>query len=151
MKRGSILIASIVGLVAVGAAVSNQDDGPTVVVTTPATTEAATTAPPTTERPTTTTAFEADDDFMEDLFLQTLRDEGISVDPDTALEFAHTACDAFRAGLTPADITGLLIEEVVNGNVSEDRIVEMGFILGAGTVAFCPEYEPALTAHLEGM
>lgn len=70
----------------------------------------------------------------ESAFIITLENEGIGGTEDAKLNAAHAACDAFDGGNT---FTDLILVAIGQGMDAGDA----GFLIGAGTAAFCPQYD----------
>jgi Protein of unknown function (DUF732) len=82
-------------------------------------------------------------DNNDTMFLQTLNDGGIHGDSAMAIKLAHSICEAFAAGNTPA-----LVEETLVANVSSSRFqlsyAQAEFLAGLSVRAYCPGYTPNL-------
>ena len=114
--------------------------GPETVTEKP-TDEVTVTETPETETETPTPEPEPETDNIEDIYLQDVRanvPEVAGADDQTLLNIAYGNCDLFAAGATFEEVAQVGLDEGVSPT-------SVGYIIGAGTEAFCPEY-----SHLIG-
>lgn len=82
--------------------------------------------------PTTTHSVNAESEF------RTLIEQHTNLNPDSAEELAKTACTAMDRGMSVRQIALTMIQSMDPNDA--------GYVIGAGTLAFCPEHQPEVDA-----
>ena len=161
-KVRSLIVKIIIAVVAIGVVGNIFGGGDPVeeVEAAPATTSEAvvettttTEAPTTTQPPTTTTVAELPDDAMESLFLAFVRDWSrdqplniIDTATDSMLiDLALSTCQALDAGASYEEIATVAVLSLAeNDSLTDANVEAMGYIIGAGVEAFCPQHSGEL-------
>ena len=164
-KVGMAVAGGLVLIVALGVLVSvvsptSSDSAAAPSTTTPplvTTTRPSTTTTPTVRSTTTSiapaTSTTLSQTTMELLYVATLRGESEgkpynwvdAYDDDYLIDWALLLCDGWRDGLTFDEMALINIEVMDQAGWYEETDIEMlGYAMGVGTEAFCPEYNHVL-------
>lgn len=132
MKRIMILMTALLASLLIGC--SAETGSPEVALPVA---EKVAVSSPTSTSPTTTKApaiTKAPAKTMDDLFLETIHEEGIFVNlTDQAIELAEATCDTFDAGASLRQVLNVAKENMPSGDAA--------FFIGASIGAYCPEYK----------
>lgn len=73
----------------------------------------------------------------EDRFIEAIRDEGISIPRDRAVQLAHEACNTFerKADATRSEVA---LAAAIRQNLPAAKAA---FFVGAAVATYCPEYD----------
>lgn len=116
-----------------------------VVQATTTTMETTTTieATTTTERPIPTTT-EAPYINLTNTFLEYIHSNtslGLYYDDNTLINIAQTICQGAESGMSGDQIIQVILEAAYGNGLTDEQIMDVATLAGAGVATFCPEYQ----------
>jgi hypothetical protein len=81
-----------------------------------------------------------DSDTLDQLYLSTVREGAptfAGIPDATLIEFGQAVCTGFDGGATFAELAAMGLDSGLNN-------IDLGFTMGAGVAAYCPEYSDEL-------
>lgn len=141
MKKKVLLATMAVGALSLAACSTGPLDEAEPTLTTSASPASQTLEPAT---PQVALPTRTEEEIIEEFYLETLREEGITVSKSSALLVVDVTCEFMAEGGDPYSLFfGMALEpdvQVVPGVSNED----LPFMMGAAVGGFCPEYSEAI-------